>query len=147
MKVKTSENGSNQWVKAKLNRDLCFTTTNTLQFLYMKQGRYLLAYNSEQVKSSNFSLALNVSHFVTLFFFFFSIWNLKGHFPMILPSSSVFAEAEWNKIWLSWKDVGRIQSVCLFCACKSFDPVSEGCSDLMLFRLISLPSSPGELSL
>lgn len=86
----------------------------------------------------------SLCHFV---FLFFSIWNLKGHFPMILPSSSVFAEAEWNKIWLSWKDVGRIQSVCLFCACKSFDPVSEGCSDLMLFRLISLPSSPGELSL
>lgn len=33
------------------------------------------------------------------------------------------------------------------CACKSFDPVSEGCGDLMLFRLISLPSPPLETCL
>lgn len=33
------------------------------------------------------------------------------------------------------------------CACKSFDPVSEGCGDLMLFRLISLPPHPPETCL
>lgn len=33
------------------------------------------------------------------------------------------------------------------CACKSFDPVSEGCGDLMLFRLISLPPPPLETCL
>lgn len=43
------------------------------------------------------------------------------------------------------EDIWRLQSVYLFCACKS--RVSEGYGDLMLFRLILLPLPPGEPSL
>lgn len=67
--------------------------------------------------------------------------------PVIFPRCPTHAAAEWKNIWLSQKDVERIQSVCLFCACKSSDSVSEGYGGLMLFRLISFPSSPRELSL
>lgn len=43
---------------------------------------------------------------------------LKGLLFMTLSSGSEFAEAEWNEIWLSQKDVGRIQPVCLFVRVK-----------------------------
>lgn len=78
----------------------------------------------------------------TVFFYFKKLISPKVLYPMMLSCGPEFAEAEWNEIWLSQKDVRGIQSLCLFVHVKVLTLSLRGCGDLMLFRLISLPSPP-----
>ena len=81
--------------------------------------------------------------------FFFYVKNGFHHsVPMMLSCGPEFAEAEWNKIWLPKKDVGRIQSLCLFVHVKVLTlslrvAVTWCCLDSSLCLL----PPPGDLSL
>lgn len=52
------------------------------------------------------------------FFSFYFKDQFYRSLPVMLSCGRKFAGAEWNKIWLSQKDVSRIQSVCLFVRVK-----------------------------